>query len=227
MKLTTDVTQPLEERVARIESILARIASGDFTQRIPLDENDEDALTTIEVGINFMAQDLHDLFAANMAQQAKLLAQRQEIEDGLKLLAMKQATITALSTPVIQVWQDVLCLPLVGSIDAARATEMTERVIAAVDRAKPHGMIIDITGINQMDEACASALVGTARAVRLLGCEVVISGVSPLVAQTLVGLGADFGAIATHRTLWDGLRHFIDGRRGQSVPAVERRRSRI
>lgn len=211
MKLTTDATEALHERIARIESILTKIASGDFAQRIPLGE-EEDGLTTIEVGINFMAQDLHDLFAANVTQEARLLAQRQEIEEGMRLLALKQATITALSTPVIQVWKDVLCLPLVGSIDTTRATEMTERILEAVDRTKARGMIIDITGIDQIDTACASALIGAARAVRLLGCEAVISGVSPAVAQTLVALGTDFGGIATHRTLWDGLRYFIDER---------------
>ncbi|MFT3773076.1 MAG: STAS domain-containing protein [Minicystis sp.] len=211
MQLTAGTTVGLEERVARIESILAQIASGDFTQMIPLGD-EEDSLATVEVGINFMVQDLRDLFAANKAQEAKLAAQRQELEEGLALLALKQAMIVALSTPVIQVWKDVLCLPIVGAFEPTRAAEMRGRLLEAVDRTDARGLIIDVTGIEQIDTACASHLVKAIKTVRLLGCEALISGIRPSVADTLVELGADFGGIATRKNLWEGLRYFIDER---------------
>lgn len=226
MKLTEDAAAGLKERVARIEAVLTKIASGDFSQRVPLDEGEEDVLTTVEVGINFMVQDLRDLFNANMEQEAKLLAQRQELEEGMQLLAMKQATIAALSTPVIRVWRDVLCLPIVGTIDTTRATEMTERLLEAVNSTGVRATIIDITGIEQIDTACASHFIGAAKAVRLLGCEAVITGISPAVAQTLVALGADFGAIATRKSLWDGLRYLISERSDEDVEGNARTRRR-
>lgn len=211
MKIAADTNVGLEERVARIESILAKVASGDVTHMIPLGD-DDDLLATVEVGINFMVQDLRDLFAANRRQEAQLAEQRKALEEGMEVLALKQATIAALSTPVIQIWKDVLCLPIVGSFDTTRAREMRARLLEAVDRAEARGIIIDVTGIEQMDTACASHFIKAAKAVRLLGCEAIISGIRPAMADTLVELGADFGDIATCKSLWDGLRYFIEER---------------
>lgn len=202
--------QDLEGRLKRIEAVLTKIAAGDFSETVPITGRGEDLLTNLEVGINFIAQDLSDMFERNRVQAAALAEQRRALDERAALLDANRETIAALSTPVIQVWRDVLCLPLVGTLDDDRAAEMTERVLTAVARSHARGMILDITGIEEIDTTSAGSLLATARAVRLLGCEAVITGVSARVAQTLVELDANFGTLRTSRSLFEGLRYFVD-----------------
>lgn len=125
------------------------------------------------------------------------------------VLAKQQETIRALSTPVIDVWEGVLTLPLIGAVDSKRAVEMTEQLLSRVVQSRARAVILDLTGVDVVDADTADHLVRLVRAAELLGARCIVSGVSPEIARAVVGMGIDLGAIRTLRTLEEALRTCI------------------
>jgi rsbT co-antagonist protein RsbR len=115
----------------------------------------------------------------------------------------QRRTINELQTPVIQVWDGVLALPVVGSVDTARAQDMTE---ALLEKIVDTGSEIDITGVPVVDTAVARHLLETVAAARLLGAEVLIVGLTSRIAMTLVHLGVDLGGVTARTTMAKGLK---------------------
>lgn len=118
--------------------------------------------------------------------------------------------IHELSSPVVEIWDGVLLLPLVGRLDDARASQMSGAVLEAVRTKSARAVIIDITGCTVVDTYTAAHLVNTARSTRLLGAHSIITGVSAHVAADLVKLGVELEDITTRRRLADGLRLAIE-----------------
>ncbi|HYN83827.1 MAG TPA: response regulator [Pyrinomonadaceae bacterium] len=116
------------------------------------------------------------------------------------------ARITELSSPVVEIWDGVLLLPVVGTLDDARAAQMSSALLAAVRKKCALVVIIDITGCTVVDTYTAAHLINTVRSVHLLGAGAVVTGVSGAVAAGLVTLGIDLSEIHTRRRLADGLR---------------------
>ncbi len=116
------------------------------------------------------------------------------------------AALLELSTPVVRVWDGIVSLPLVGTLDSARTQVVMEKLLEALVSTRSEHAIIDITGVPAVDTQVAQHLLKTVMAARLLGAECIISGVRPQIAQTVVGLGIDFGTIATKSSLADALR---------------------
>lgn len=136
-----------------------------------------------------------------------------------ELLDKTERAMRALSVPVIQVWEGVLTVPIVGDVDDARSHQITEDLMDAV--LKRHGRIVllDITGIGEVDTTVVGQLLRTVRSVELLGAECFVVGVTPIVAQTIVTLGIDVGEIATYATLREGLRRAFRTLGWQVVPS--------
>ncbi|MFI6477571.1 STAS domain-containing protein [Nonomuraea sp. NPDC050663] len=110
-----------------------------------------------------------------------------------------------LATPVVKLWDGVVALPLVGTLDSARAQVVMEKLLQTlVDTGSEHA-IIDITGVPAVDTQVAQHLLRTVVAARLMGAECIISGIRPQIAQTIVALGIEFGDIATKASLADAL----------------------
>ncbi|MBK8714384.1 MAG: STAS domain-containing protein [Deltaproteobacteria bacterium] len=130
-------------------------------------------------------------------------------------------TISALSTPIIDVWEGVVTLPLVGVIDTQRAVEMTERLLARIVESGARAVIIDLTGVEVVDTATADHLVRLTRAAGLLGARCFVTGIGPNIARTLVGMGVDLGGVRTMRTLKEALRACID--EGAAAPRQQSR----
>jgi len=122
-------------------------------------------------------------------------------------IATQRGLIQELSTPIIPISDAILIMPLIGSIDSARAQQVMEAMLEAIGQYGAQYMIIDITGIAVVDTAIAHHLLQAARAVQLLGAQVILVGIRPEVAQTLVGLGVDFSAITTRATLQAGFEY--------------------
>jgi rsbT co-antagonist protein RsbR len=122
-----------------------------------------------------------------------------------RLVKSQAQAIADLSTPVIQVWEGIIALPLVGSIDSMRAKEVMEKLLEAVVKYEADIVIIDITGVPVVDTQVANRLMRTVEAVRLLGTRSVITGINPIIAQTLVQLGVDLSQLSTKATLRAGL----------------------
>jgi rsbT co-antagonist protein RsbR len=114
-----------------------------------------------------------------------------------------------LSTPVVKLWDGVLAVPLVGTLDSARTQVVMETLLQSlVDTGSAHA-IIDITGVAAVDTQVAQHLLKTVVAARLMGAECIISGIRPQIAQTVVALGIEFGDIPTRASLADALRHVL------------------
>lgn len=127
------------------------------------------------------------------------------IAANLEALGRHQAAIRELSTPVIRVLERVLLLPLVGAVDSHRAQQIMESVLTHVVEAQARCIIIDIAGVPVVDTRVADHLLKTAAAVRLLGAEVVLTGITAQVARTMVQLGLDVSSMHTVSRLSDGI----------------------
>jgi rsbT co-antagonist protein RsbR len=120
-------------------------------------------------------------------------------------IAQQRATISELQTPVIQVWEGILALPIVGTVDTARAQDMTEALLERIVVTGSEMVLLDITGVPVVDTAVARHLLETVAAARLLGADVLIVGLSSRTAMTLVQLGIDLAHVTTRATLAKGL----------------------
>ncbi len=142
-------------------------------------------------------------------------------------VAEQRQTIEELQTPVIQVWDGVLALPVIGSVDTARAQTMTEALLEKIVETASEIVILDITGVPIVDTAVAKHLLETVTAARLLGAEVLIVGLTSRIAMTLVHLGVDLGGVVTRTTMAKGLQLAFDRlglevvRRGTRGGAIE------
>lgn len=122
-----------------------------------------------------------------------------------KMLEQSKALVE-MSTPVTSLWDGILMLPIVGIIDSKRALDVTARVLETISETQSTCFILDISGVAVMDTAVANYLIKVTQATRLMGCETIISGLSPSIAQTIVNLGIDVGDVRTTSTLHDALR---------------------
>ncbi len=137
-----------------------------------------------------------------MQENARTIAELQRLYKEQRQL---QETILELSAPLLPLLPGVLVLPLVGAIDTLRAGRMLEAELAAITVHRATVVLVDITGVPIVDTSVALQLIRAADAARLLGCQTILVGVRPEIAQTLVGLGVDLRGIATRATLADGL----------------------
>ena len=133
----------------------------------------------------------------------------QELRAQLDLVTRQQQVIRELSTPIIEVWDRVLTLPMVGVIDSARTAEMMDSLLEAVVRAGARFAVLDLTGVEVVDTQTAAYLIELVRAIRLLGADGIITGIRPTVAQTVIALGLDLTSITTLSNLRAGLKYCI------------------
>jgi rsbT co-antagonist protein RsbR len=127
-----------------------------------------------------------------------------------ELIADQAEQLLELSTPVVKLWEGVVAVPLVGTLDSARAQVVMERLLQTlVDTGSPYA-IIDITGVLAVDTQVAQHILKTVVAARLMGADCIISGIRPQIAQTIVALGIEFGDIATKASLADALRYVLN-----------------
>jgi rsbT co-antagonist protein RsbR len=133
-----------------------------------------------------------------------------------QIIADQAGSMLELSTPVIRLWDGIIAVPLVGTLDSARTQLVMEKLLETLVATGADHAVLDITGVSTVDTEVAQHLLKTVSAARLLGAECIISGIRPQVAQTIVSLGIEFGDIATKATLADALAHALT-RSGQKV----------
>jgi rsbT co-antagonist protein RsbR len=122
------------------------------------------------------------------------------------IIARQQRELLELSTPVVELWEDVLALPLVGTLDSARTQVVMESLLQKIVDSGASIAIIDITGVPTVDTLVAQHLLKTVAATRLMGADCIISGIRPQIAQTIVHLGVNLGEVTTKATLADAFR---------------------
>jgi len=129
-----------------------------------------------------------------------------ELQDKIETIQIQQEEIQRLGTPVVALWDGVLCMPLIGVLDSQRAQQAMEVLLEQIIKEKAKLVIVDITGVPLVDSLVANHLAQTMAAVKLIGAEGILTGISAGVAQTLVKMGVTIGEIVTRRTLADGLK---------------------
>ncbi|MFI7237181.1 STAS domain-containing protein [Streptomyces cyaneofuscatus] len=122
-----------------------------------------------------------------------------------EIISSQAAQLMELSTPVVKLWDGVIAVPLVGTLDSARTQVVMEKLLQALVDTGSEQAIIDITGVPAVDTQVAQHLLKTIVAARLMGAECTVSGIRPQIAQTIVALGIEFGDIVTKATLADAL----------------------
>lgn len=197
--------EQMVDSVADALLTLANLELGDYDTRLNVDPGDDGPLASLYRGINSMIESLGE-------EERKGKVYREELEEKLAMIEKQRAAIRELSTPIMEVWDGVLCLPVVGVMDTARSSEMTSSLLEAVVEKQTRCTIIDITGIDVMDTRTVDHFMRMASAVRLLGAECVLTGVNPHIAQTVVHMGIDLSRITIHRTLHEALQQFVERR---------------
>ena len=133
-----------------------------------------------------------------------------------KFIARQQEELMELSTPVVKLWDGILALPIIGTLDSARTQVVMESLLSAVVQTNSRVAIIDITGVPTVDTLVAQHLLKTITAARLMGADCIISGVRPQIAQTIVHLGIDLAGVITKAKLADAFALALQ-RTGQAV----------
>jgi rsbT co-antagonist protein RsbR len=122
-----------------------------------------------------------------------------------EIMAESSRAVMEMSTPVTEIWDGILLLPIVGIIDSRRSEDIMNAVLGAISSRAAREFILDISGVGVVDTAVANYLIRITKAAALMGCESTISGISPAIAQTIVQLGVDVGSVRTTATMMDAL----------------------
>jgi rsbT co-antagonist protein RsbR len=192
----------VRETVVDALLILANVAQGDCSTQLEVDLHGSNPLSFLLAGIN-------DLIFNLGTEQEQSSVFRRELDERLATIEQQRSAIRSLSTPVIEVWRGVLCLPVVGVMDTARSAEMTSALLTTIVEKGARYAIIDITGIDVMDTRTVDHFIRMAKSIRLLGAECALTGLNPHIAQTVVHMGLDLSDIVTHRSLRDALFRYV------------------
>jgi rsbT co-antagonist protein RsbR len=126
-----------------------------------------------------------------------------------QIIADQAVSMMELSTPVVRLWEGIIAVPLVGTLDSARTQLVMEKLLDTLVATGAAHAVLDITGVPTVDTEVAQHLLKTVNAARLLGAECIVSGIRPQVAQTIVALGIEFGDIVTKANIADALAHAL------------------
>jgi rsbT co-antagonist protein RsbR len=173
-----------------------------WTRKFPLYADDGHLMGLAGIITDVTA--LHQREDAVRRLEAEVTTARTQIEQ-------QRGVLDELAVPVIAIWKSILLLPLIGGIDSRRAQRLTEDVLVAVQQQRAQVLLVDLTGVPVVDTGVAAHLIHTVEAALLLGCQSVLVGIRPEMAQTLVSLGIDLSRIPTLSSLQAGLQAAIGG----------------
>ncbi len=218
--------QYVDERLEELTDIALNIAMGDLSKR-PVIGDEQDNFNLLAAGLEMMIDDLSEANRQNeektqALEEAKANLERQvtertlELQHRLKELeAAHEAqsrlleTVRQLSTPVVPIHRGILILPLIGQIDTHRAQRIMEEALEAIQVYEAEVLIIDITGVPMVDTRVAQYLLQVASAAGLLGSKVILTGIRPEVARTMVQLDIDLLKLVTLANLQSGFQYAL------------------
>ena len=202
MEANTEIKNA-KTRIEHIEDVLSSIAAGELELRIESDI--EDDLTGVEQAINLLIDDLTHELKKSLKMKEEMEEKLHKIQDQQKTILQQQEDLMELSSPVSKVWDNILILPVIGTLDSQRTQIMMENLLQKIVSTGCTTAILDITGVPTVDTQVANHLLKTVTAARLLGAECIVSGISPAIAQTIVHLGINLSQILTKATLQDAM----------------------
>ena len=179
------------------------------------------AVFTLKEAVYALVGDSADLLPAYLAfsryvDELGLLTFETYAATREQIIADQAESMLELSTPVVRLWDGIIAVPLVGTLDSARTQLVMEKMLEALVTTEAEHAVIDITGVPTVDTEVAQHLLKTVVAARLMGADCIITGIRPQIAYTIVSLGIEFGDVPTKQTLADGLAYAL-GRSGLKV----------
>ncbi len=139
----------------------------------------------------------------------EMRARENELRDQIAVTALQASAIRALSTPIIQIWDQIITLPVIGNVDTERADQIMERLLSEVVHTRARFAILDLTGVDEIDIGTADHLIRIVRAVGLLGARGLLCGLQPAVASALTEIGVDVSPLTAYRNLKEALQRCI------------------
>lgn len=199
-------TMSLALGMADCFTVLDRVRSGDLSARV----SDETLNSDVDM-LTALGRTLNDTIA-DIDRQIDTIRHQQETQAAMEHL------VRQLQTPILELWDDVLALPVIGMVDSRRSAEMMETLLQEIVVRRSKYVILDVTGVEIVDTRTADHFVKVMKSAELLGTRCVMTGIRPAVAQTLVELGVDLSSIRTLRNLQEGLRYCL--RESQTAKAA-------
>jgi rsbT co-antagonist protein RsbR len=211
------VRRTIVQPVITLASVAEQVTGGRLDQRVPM--NGWDEIGTVQRSFNTMVTTLgqqtrqleQEVEAANSARQAAEVA-RAELAEQLRTIEEQRGVIREMSVPILPLSERALVMPLIGILDTTRLRLALERALQAIVQRGARYALLDITGVPLIDTQVAHGLLGIVKASRLLGAEVVLVGVRPEVAQSIVGLGLQLNDVTVKSTLQDGIQYALSQR---------------
>ncbi|GLU49514.1 STAS domain-containing protein [Nocardiopsis ansamitocini] len=145
------------------------------------------------------------LFASELLATLRLVTLETMLDDGQEIIVRQRQQLLEGATPVIKLWEGIVAVPLIGTLDSARSQVVMESLLEAIVAQQAKVVILDITGVSTVDTLVAQHLMKTVASARLMGAECIVSGIRPAIAQTIVQLGIDLGSVITRSSLADAL----------------------
>ncbi|MEV0934816.1 STAS domain-containing protein [Streptomyces phaeochromogenes] len=152
----------------------------------------------------------------------RLVVMESALNEGRALIDRQRMELLETATPVIRLWDGIVAVPLIGTLDSARSQVVMETLLESVVDQHARFAILDITGVPTVDSLVAQHLMKTVAAARLMGAECIVSGIRPAIAQTIVHLGLDLGTVVTRASLADALAYALDQQGSGIVDPVSR-----
>jgi rsbT co-antagonist protein RsbR len=197
-----------------LQAAVSRLKGGDLAARTGLTRDDElgalaHGFDTMATTIEQRTQDLEAQHRRATIAQREAEAARAETATQLATIEQQRGMIREISVPILPLSATTLVLPLIGALDTERLQVLQDQALLAIERAAARYLILDITGVPIVDSQVAQGLILVVQAARLLGTTVVLVGIRPEVAQTVVGLGLSLNTITTQSTLQSGIAHVL------------------
>ncbi|MCD6156165.1 MAG: STAS domain-containing protein [Candidatus Atribacteria bacterium] len=161
-------------------------------------------------GLLFLSNEIEQFPVIEIYRVIVELLEEKRMEAENKIAELREV-LSELSTPVIHLWKDVLLAPIIGTLDSQRAQSMSEKVLNAVSETGAKLVIVDVTGVPLIDTIVGEFLIEMFSAVKLLGADVILTGIKPEIAHTLVKLDIDFDMVNIKRDLESALKYAMEG----------------
>ncbi|HEU4582621.1 MAG TPA: STAS domain-containing protein [Polyangiaceae bacterium] len=201
----TGIRSDLLANISQLLGVIERVGAGETVDSLKSSYSEAHPVGALTASLN-------EIIASLSEARLRSQSYSRELQEKIAAIEAQDAAIAELSTPILEVWEGVLCMPIVGVMDSARTAEMARTLLNTIVQTKASLALLDITGIQVMDTRVVDHFLRMARAIRLLGARCVLSGVHPNVSQTMVHMGMDFKGIETHRSIREALRHLVDSR---------------
>ena len=206
----TPIVPVAAERLSRLRSAVTLASEGAFSDAVRLlDSLPRDELGEVERVVRSLISEYKIAIDQSELSIEEFRLSKLELLQKIDTIQEQREAIQRLSAPIIDVWDDVITVPLTGVLDGGRVQELAERLLARIHQVSTAWVILDLTGTHDIDSLIAEHLVKLASAVRLMGAECLVTGMQASVARTLVSLGMPLEGLRPIASLKEGLKYCL------------------